>query len=102
MVQMIIDEEKTPPKLIVSGGIQRSPSSVQRLADVIGHTLYPNNEMEASIRGAAINALEKLGYTAPEMKLGKPVKPRAKFAKLYAIEREKQRALEESTRLVPF
>jgi gluconokinase len=102
MVQMIIDEEKAPPKLIVSGGIQRSPSSVQRLADVIGQTLYPNNEMEASIRGAAIYALEKLGYAAPEMKLGKPVKPRAKFAKLYAIEREKQRALEESTRLVPF
>jgi len=102
MVQMIVDTEKTPPKLIVSGGIQRSPSSMQRLADVVGHTLYPNNEMEASIRGAAIHALEKLGHPAPEMELATPVKPRARFAKLYAIEREKQRALEESTRLCPF
>jgi gluconokinase len=50
--------------------------------------------MEASIRGAAIFALEKLGYAAPDASLGRSVKPRPKYAKLYAAERERERALE--------
>jgi gluconokinase len=95
IAELVLATEKTVPKFIVSGGIQRSPSSMQRLADVLGQTVYPNDEMEASIRGAAIFALEKLGYASPEAEVGKAVKPRVKFAKLYAAEREKQRALEE-------
>ena len=93
--ELVLAAEKTTPKFIVSGGIQRSPAAMQRLADVLGQTIYPNDEMEASIRGAAIFALEKLGCEVPEAQVGKPVKPRAKFAKLYAAEREKQRALED-------
>jgi len=62
---------------------------------VLGQTIYPNDEMEASIRGAAIFALEKLGYEAPEAYIGRAIRPRGKFAKQYAAEREKQRALEE-------
>lgn len=95
IAELVLATEKTVPKFIVSGGIQRSPAAMQRLADVLGQTVYPNDEMEASIRGAAIFALEKLGFTAPDAEVGKPVKPRVKFAKLYAAEREKQRALEE-------
>jgi gluconokinase len=95
IAELVLATEKSVPKFIVSGGIQRSPIAMQRLADVLGQTIYPNDEMEASIRGAAIFALEKLGYTIADVVVGKPVKPRAKFAKLYAAEREKQRALEE-------
>jgi gluconokinase len=95
IAELVLATEKNVPKFIVSGGIQRSPSAMQRLADVLGQTVYPNDEMEASIRGAAIFALEKLGYPTPEAEVGKAVKPRAKFVKLYAAEREKQRALEE-------
>jgi len=95
IAELVLAAEKTTPKFIVSGGIQRSPAAMQRLADVLGQTIYPNDEMEASIRGAAILALEKLGYPIPDAQVGKPVKPRVKFAKLYAAEREKQRALEE-------
>ncbi|MEA3207987.1 MAG: gluconokinase [Chthoniobacter sp.] len=95
IAELVLTTEKTPPKFIVSGGIQRSPSSLQRLSDVLGQTVYPNDEMEASIRGAAIFAMEKLGFEAPEAQVGRAVRPRAKFVKLYAAEREKQRALEE-------
>ena len=50
--------------------------------------------MEASIRGAAVRVLEQLGLPAPEPRLGKPLKPRATYAKLYAEQRERQRAAE--------
>jgi gluconokinase len=95
IAELLAAEEKTTPRFIVSGGIQRSAQSVQRLADVLGRALYPNDEMEASIRGAAIYVLEKLGHKTPEPKLGKAVKPRATFSKLYAEARERQRKLEE-------
>jgi gluconokinase len=91
---LVLETEKGSPKFIVSGGLQRSPSSLQRLAEVLGQTVYPNDEMETSSRGAAIFVLEKLGYEAPEAKVGRAVRPRGKFAKQYAGEREKQRALE--------
>ena len=67
---------------------------MQRLADVLGQTVHPNDEMEASVRGGAIFVLEKLGAFVPEARVGKAVRPRAKYATLYAAEREKQRALE--------
>ena len=96
IAELIIAEKKSVPKFIVSGGIQRSPSSLQRLADVLGHTIYPNEEMEASLRGAAIFAWEKLGVTAGYGTLGHAVLPRVKYVKLYAAEREKQHAFEQS------
>lgn len=92
--EMVVAVEPRPPKFIVSGGIQHSPAALQRLADVLGQPVYPNDEMEASIRGAAIFALEKLGLPAPALVLPKPVKPRARYAKLYAEARERQRTLE--------
>ena len=52
--------------------------------------------MEASLRGAAIFALEKLGFTEVNGTVGHAVRPRAKYVKLYAAEREKQHAFEQS------
>ncbi len=95
IVELILAVEKTTPKFIVSGGIQRSPAAMQRLADVLGQTIYPNDEMEASIRGAAIFVLEKLGFLEPELQVGRAVHPRRKYAKLYADERARQQTLEE-------
>ena len=48
-------------KIIVSGGILQSPASLQLLADSLGRDLEICSEQEASLRGAAIYALEKLG-----------------------------------------
>jgi gluconokinase len=95
IAEMVLATEKEAPKIIVSGGIQKSPSSLQRLADVLGLSLYPNDEPEASIRGAAIYVLEKLGVAIPLVPLGAPVIPQEKWVKAYTQERERQRILEE-------
>jgi gluconokinase len=94
IAELILAAEKTPPKFIVSGGLRKSPSGMQRLADVLGQPVYASDEPEASLRGAAIFALEKLGAPAPATPLKNAVRPRQKIAKLYAAEREKQRGLE--------
>ncbi|MDQ3622964.1 MAG: gluconokinase [Verrucomicrobiota bacterium] len=96
IAELVLASEKQAPKFIVSGGIQRSAVALQRLADVLGSPVYPNEEMEASIRGAAIYAMESLGIAVPVFKLGHPVNPRARFAKLYLRDREKQQALEKA------
>ena len=92
--ELVLTAEREVPKFIVSGGIQHSPDAIQRLADVLGQPLHPNDEMEASIRGAAIFALEKLGHPAPQLPLPEPVPPRAQYAAQYAQARGRQRALE--------
>jgi gluconokinase len=82
-------------RFIVGGGIQKSPSSLQRLADVLGRPLTALDEPEASLRGAAVFALEKLGQgdrLAPVT--GRTVKPDAGRAKRYAAERARLAALE--------
>lgn len=94
IAELVLANEKRAPRFIVSGGIQKSPASLQRLADVLGHAVYPNDEPEASIRGAAIYVLEKLGAPAVRTQLRKPVRPRPKWAKIYASERERQSDLE--------
>ncbi len=91
---LLAEDETTPPKLIVSGGIQKSPSSLQRLANILGQPVYPNDEPEASLRGAAVFALEKLGYPIPVRKLIHPVKPQKTLARQYAEERARQTQLE--------
>ena len=54
-----------------------------------------NPEPEASLRGAAVYALEKLAMPFPALKLGKPIRAQAKIARIYLCgEREKQTALE--------
>lgn len=95
IAELVLSEEGKAPKFIVSGGIQRSAQSLQRLADVLGQPVYPNDEMEASIRGAAIYVIEKLGLPAPAGKFGRPVKPRLRYVRLYAENRARQRQLEE-------
>jgi gluconokinase len=83
-------------KIIVSGGVERSAASLQRLADVLGETIYASEESEATLRGAAVYAWEKLGCEVPSAKVGRALRPRARGVKLYEAEREKQRRLEEA------
>jgi gluconokinase len=96
--EMVVADEKTAPKLIVSGGIQKSASSLARLSNVLGQNVYANDEAEASLRGAAVYALEKLGFPIADVKLSNPVKPQLKVQRQYREEREKQRKLEELLR----
>ncbi len=97
---LLFADEKTAPKIIVSGGIQKSTSALQRLCNVIDQTVFPSDEPEASLRGGAIYALEKLGYPITHSKLSQGLRPTGKCARLYAAEREKQKRVEAA--LAPF
>ncbi len=66
---------------IVSGGIQKSPEALQRLANVLGRPVYASEEPEASLRGAACFAMEKCGVTPAAVKLGAAIRPQAKASR---------------------
>ncbi len=83
---------------IVSGGIQKSPNALQRLANVLGRPVYASSEPEASLRGAACFAMGKLGMKVTAPKLGRAIKPDAKAARAYAEARQRQVRLEELLR----
>ncbi len=79
------------PALIVSGGVQHSPSSLRRLANILNQPVYPNDEPEASLRGAAVYALERLGEPALRQPLPRRrILPNPKFAEEYAAARAKR------------
>ncbi len=84
------------PKIIVSGAITKCASALERLSNVLDRAIYPNDEPEPALRGAAVFALEKLGYPIPAHKLSNPVKPRKAAAREYAEARERQRRIEEA------
>lgn len=78
---------------IVSGGILHSPSAVQRLANVLGRRLYANPEQEASLRGAAVFAIEKSGQSVAPARLGSAVRPVKKNHERYLLQRQKSDVL---------
>jgi gluconokinase len=79
---------------IVSGGIHHSPSALRRLANVLGRPVYASSEPEASLRGAACFAMEKLGLKPHAPKLGKAIRPEREAVRAYARARAKQIRLE--------
>ncbi len=89
-------EKKLKRKLtfIVSGGLQRSPNSLQRLANVLGRTVYPSSEPEASLRGGALFALEQLGLTPKQPLPHSAVRPQPAPARAYVRARLRQIQLE--------
>ncbi|MBA3652416.1 MAG: carbohydrate kinase, partial [Chthoniobacterales bacterium] len=81
-------------KIVVSGGILQSPASLQMLADSLGRNLHPCADQEASLRGAAVYALERSGVRIPAPKFRQQIRPhRAKAAQARA-ERSRQKELE--------
>lgn len=81
-------------RFVVSGGIQKSRVELQLLADVMGRSLIACSEPEASLRGAAVYALERLGVTVPPPSAGRVIHPRLRFSRHYAIARRRQERLE--------
>lgn len=86
-------------EIIVSGGILKSAGLLQRLADVLGRPVRPSLEPEASLRGAAVYALDRSSLSQAVHEdirhlAGPAVRPRARYARLYAQERARQRELE--------
>ena len=92
-------EPRAGLKIIVSGGILKSSSLLQRMADVLGRSLCRCTEPEASLRGAAVYAAEREGMEVEGAAgtgtlFGDSVAPRPRIAALYAQERRRQQRLE--------
>ncbi len=89
-----IAEQLPAQWFVVSGGIEKSPAELQLLADVLGRRLIVCSEAEASLRGAAVFALEKLGVVVPVPSAGREIRPRLRFSRRYAVARRRQVELE--------
>ena len=79
----------TPDQVIASGGaLLRSPAWTQMMADTLGRPIVASTEGEASSRGAALYALERLG-TVPTLaalpaSVGATFSPRPQFEPAYS------------------
>jgi gluconokinase len=71
----------------------RNPDWIRIVADVLGRPLRVSSVEEASARGAAVLALERLGETPDPAPVGDEVSPRAERTLIYRTARERQRAL---------
>jgi gluconokinase len=89
IADLILMRGGAAPRFIVSGGIQRSPSSLRRLANILAHPVYPSAEPEASIRGAAVYVLEREGAVVAPLRLAAPIRPQAAAVAAYKIERRR-------------
>jgi gluconokinase len=75
------------------GGLLRDEDWCQIMADALGRPIVASGVEEASLRGAAIVALEQLGEAVDEAPLGKAYEPRPEHADAYRAARERQRRL---------
>lgn len=91
----LIERGTGPAKeIIVSGGILHSAASLRLLADALGRDLCVSREAEASLRGAAVYVLEKLGNKVASLRTGKIVRHDPALAKNHRVRRTRQVALE--------
>lgn len=81
-------------KIVVSGGILRSPASLQILANSLGREIEICREQEASLRGAAVHALERGGHKISASKPGVRIRPDREAAALACAARARQQMLE--------
>jgi gluconokinase len=83
-------------EIVATGGaLVGDPDWVQVLADVLGRPLTVSGVKEASLRGAAVIALERLGVTPAPAPLGRIVEPRSDRLDAFRAARERQRRLYE-------
>jgi gluconokinase len=77
------------------------PDWVQIMADALGRPLTASGVKEASLRGAAVIGLERLGVTPAPAPLGQVVEPRLDKVESFRAARERQRRLYEAVTSEP-
>ena len=87
--------QKTRFKIVVSGGVRHSSESLQRLANILGRPIRPCAEPEASLRGAAVHALQRLGAKTATLPLLPLISSQPNVARLFREARLRQEALEQ-------
>jgi gluconokinase len=94
IVDLVETGTRRSRRIIVSGGIVHSMAGIRLLADAIGRDVEIAREREASLRGAAIHALNQLGIKVDSTGAGKLVKCNRALATKHRARREKQIDLE--------
>ena len=83
-------------EIVATGGaLLNDPDWIQIIADALARPITTSGVQEASLRGAAVIASERLGLDVPPAPLGRVVEPRADRADAYRAARERQRRLYE-------
>jgi gluconokinase len=83
-------------QIVATGGaLLGDPDWVQIMADALGRPVTTSGVKEASLRGAAVIALERLGATPAPAPLGPVVEPRRDKVDAFHAARERQRRLYE-------
>jgi len=81
-------------EIVATGGaLQKDEEWCQIVADALDRPITVSGVKEASLRGAAVLALERLGEDAPAPPLGRTYGPRPDHAAAYLAARERQREL---------
>jgi gluconokinase len=80
------------------GGLLHDPAWIQIMADALARPVVASAVPEASLRGAAVAALERLGHEPEAAPLGDTFRPREERAEAYRSARERQRRLYEVLR----
>jgi gluconokinase len=75
------------------GGLRFDPDWIQLLADALARPVTASGVEEASLRGAAVATLERLGHEGPPAPLGRVFHPRRERADAYRSARERHRHL---------
>jgi gluconokinase len=89
-------------EIVATGGaLLGDPDWVQIMADALGRPVTSSGVREASLRGAAVIALERLGKTPAPAPLGEVVSPRSDKVEAYRAARERQRRLYEAVTSEP-
>jgi gluconokinase len=102
MFAEVADRMPEVQEIVATGGaLLRNHDWLQIMADALGRPLTVSGVKEASLRGAAIVALEQLGETSPPGALGRAVEPRLERADAYRAARERQRRLYEAVTTSP-
>jgi gluconokinase len=89
-------------EIVASGGaLLHDRDWLQIVADALGRPIVTSGVQEASLRGAAVLTLERLGETPPPAPLGDVVEPRPDRAAAYRAARERQRWLYDAVTSAP-
>jgi gluconokinase len=84
-------------EVVATGGsLLKDADWLQIMADGLGRPVTASAVKEASLRGAAVVALERLGESPPAGGLGRVIEPRLDRADAYRTARDRQRELYEA------